>query len=268
MMGNASIELDILLLTVYFICVGYVLYQMALSVDADLEDQVSLIPDGDLLAQSVAEQLTRQGIDPSLGELLQAAPAPLKSVMALKLTVPAPKRPNQENPDPDGSVIVQVLPQGAQPVQPLTGLTVQVLNQTQSVQALVDWDRSSFTLTTNQAQRVIRHTPGMRMDLALAQVVSVVNPNQLLSTGVTGEPCFGRDPATQVLQIAAPLVEVNGLLKQAPGDRVYALNLVVQLAALTGRGLRPIVLLLPFRFRVERLAARASIPYVNWLLRR
>lgn len=215
-MGSASIELDILLLTVYFICVGYVLYQMALSVDADLEDQVVLIPDGDLLAQSVADQLTRQGIDPALGEVVKAAPAPLKPVVALKLTVPAPKRPNQETPDPDGAVIVQVLPQGAQPVKPIPGLTVQVLNQTEAVQALVDWDRSSFTLTTNQAQRVIRHTPGMRLDLALPQVVSVVNPNQLLSTAVAGEPCFGRDPATQVLQIAAPLVDINGLLKQSP----------------------------------------------------
>lgn len=268
-MGSASIELDILLLTVYFICVGYVLYQMALSVDADLEDQVILIPEGELLAQSIADQLARQGIDPALGEVIPAAPGPLKPVMALKLMVPAPKRPNQDSSlEPDGAVVVQVLPQGAQPVQPISGLTVQVLNQTQSVQALVDWDRSSFTLTTNQAQRVIRHTPGMRLDLALPQVVSVVNPNQLLSTAVAGEPSFGRDPATQVLQIAAPLVDINGLMKQPPSGRVYSLNLVVQLVSLTGRGLRPIVLLLPFRFRVERLIARASIPYVNWLLKR
>ena len=63
---------------------------------------------------------------------------------------------------PDGQVILQVLPQGPHPMQPLKGLTVNVINQTQTLQVITDWDRSSFTRMNSQISRVIRHTPGMR----------------------------------------------------------------------------------------------------------
>ncbi|XGB42713.1 MAG: hypothetical protein LVS60_02410 [Nodosilinea sp. LVE1205-7] len=38
-------QVDILLLTVYFICLGYVIYQMALSLEAELEDQIKVLQD-------------------------------------------------------------------------------------------------------------------------------------------------------------------------------------------------------------------------------
>jgi hypothetical protein len=262
-------EIDILLLTIFFICIGYLIYQMALSIEAELEDQVVLIPNPEALVTALREQLARQGVAEDLGEVVMAAPAPLKPAMAMGLTVPKPRTTQADGtPEIEGQVFVQVLPQGPHPLQPLKGLTVQVLNKTQSLQASIDWDRSSFTRMNNQTRRVIRHTPGMRLDLALPQVMSVVNPNQFLSTTVTSEESFGRDSTTQVLQVTAPLVDVGAMLGLPPPARVYSLDLVLQLTPLTGRGVRPIVLLLPFRFRVERLPAKAPIPYVDWILKR
>lgn len=53
---------DILILTIYFICVVYVLYQMALSVEANLEDQVQIVLDTDTLEAEIAPQLAQQGL--------------------------------------------------------------------------------------------------------------------------------------------------------------------------------------------------------------
>ncbi len=264
-------EIDILLLTVYFICVGYVIYQMALSVEAQLEDQVALIPDPETLSRSVADQLTNQGLPPGMGEVVAAATEPLKPAMALKLAAYTPRpinAPAESAPATDGQILVQVLPQGPHPLQPVSALTVQVVNQTTSLQVAVDWDRSSFTRMNNQTRRVIRRTPGMRLDLALPQVASVVIPNQFLSTLVTSEDSFSRDPASQVLQISEPLIDTEKMLGLPVPARAYSLNLVIQLMPISGRGARVIVLLLPFRFRLERLTAKAPIPYVDWILKR
>ena len=54
-------ERDILILTVYFICMGYVVYQMALSIEAELEDQVVLVPDAPNLESTVRAHLVGQG---------------------------------------------------------------------------------------------------------------------------------------------------------------------------------------------------------------
>jgi hypothetical protein len=261
-------ELDILILTVYFICIGYVVYQMALSIEADLEDQVELVPDPDSLESSVRDQLVRQGFGEKSVEVLAAGPYPLKKAMTLHLALPEPRNygPDGGGPRDEGQIMVQVLPQGPHPLKPLSGLIVQVVNQSRNLQVTVDWDRSSITRLGSDIRRVIRHTPGMRLDLALPQVTSVVNPNQFLSTAVTSEDSFGRNPETQVLQVAAPLVDIPKVagLKMAS----YSLDLVVQLMPFSGRGARPIVLLLPFRFSVQLLPAQAAIPLVNWILKR
>ena len=265
-------ERDILILTVYFICMGYVVYQMALSIEADLEDQVELVPDPDSLEISVRDQLVRQGFGEKSVDVLAAGPAPLGRAMTLRLALPEPKSYGPEGGSAGGSqreegqIMVQVLPQGPHPLKPLSGLIVQVINQSRNLQVTVDWDRSSITRLGSDIRRVIRHTPGMRLDLALPQVTSVVNPNQFLSTAVTSEDCFGRNPETQVLQVAAPLVDIPKVagLKMAS----YSIDLVVQLMPFSGRGARPMVLLLPFRFSVQLLPAQAAIPLVNWILKR
>lgn len=262
-------ERDLLILTVYFICMGYVVYQMALSIEEELEDQVVLVPDATTLEETVRSQLVRQGFAEESVAVLAAGPEPLKKAMALRLVVPEPRsygRENTDEPRAEGQIMVQVLPQGPHPLKPLMGLTVQVVNQSRNLQVTVDWDRSSITRLSSEIRRVIRHTPGMRLDLALPQVNSVVNPNQFLSTAVTSEDCFNRNPDTQVLQVATPLVDIP----KVAGSKLatYSLDLVVQLVPFSGRGARPIMLLLPFRFVVQLLPAKAAIPLVNWILKR
>ncbi len=262
-------ERDILILTVYFICMGYVVYQMALSIEEELEDQVTLVPDPASLESTVRAQLVRQGFSEKAVEVLEVGPDPLKKALTLRLAVPEPRNYGPDgNADAgaEGQIMVQVLPQGPHPLKPLSSLTVQVVNQSRAIQVTIDWDRSSITRLTRDLRRVIRHTPGMRLDLALPQVASVVNPNQFLSTAVTSEDCFGRNPDTQVLQVAAPLVDIPKVagLKMAN----YSLDLVVQLVPFSGRGARPVMLLLPFRFAVQLLPAKAAIPLVNWILKR
>jgi hypothetical protein len=261
-------ERDLLILTVYFICMGYVVYQMALSIEAELEDQVVLVPDAASLESTIRAQLVRQGFSEKAVEVLAAGAAPLKPALALRLVVPEPRNYGPEGVEPgaEGQIMVQVLPQGPHPLQPVQGLTVQVVNQTHAIQVIVDWDRSSITRMGSEIRRVIRQTPGMRLDLALPQVTSVVNPNQFLSTAVTSEDCFGRNAETQVLQVVAPVVDIAKVAGLKSPN--YALDLVVQLIPFGGRGARPIVLLLPFRFAVQLLPAKAAIPLVNWILKR
>jgi hypothetical protein len=263
-------ETDLLILTVYFICIGYVVYQMALSLEAELEDQVILIPNGEYLENSVKTQLAQQGLSQLKVEVLNPPPSPLKGGTALRLTVPNPTLPSSAEVDelPEGQIILQVLPQGPHPMQSLKGLTVNVINQTQTLQVTVDWDRSSFSRMGSQISRVIRHTPGMRLDLSLPQVASAVNPNQFLSTAVTSEETYSRDPDTRVLQISAPLVNIPKIVAIPPPLRSYGLDLVVQLSSFSGRGMRTMVMLVPFRFQVDLLPDRAAIPFVNWVLKR
>ncbi|NJL47312.1 MAG: hypothetical protein HC929_07225 [Leptolyngbyaceae cyanobacterium SM2_5_2] len=82
-----------------------------------------------------------------MGEVVAAATEPLKPAMALKLAAYGSRpinTPADAAPTADGQIMVQVLPQGPHPLQPVKGLTVQVVNQTESLQVSVDWDRSSF----------------------------------------------------------------------------------------------------------------------------
>lgn len=265
-------ETDFLILTVYFICMGYVVYKMALSIEEELEDQVVLVPDAAGLESTVRSQLVRQGFAETAAAVLQPGAGALGKAVSLQLTVPEPRslaapkdRPNE--PD-EGQIMVQVLPQGPHPLQPVNGLTVQVVNQSRAVQVIIDWDRSSISRMTNEIRRVIRHTPGMRLDLAVPQVSSVVNPNQYLSTVVVSEDCFGRSADSQVLQQSAPVVDIPKMANLKGPLRNYSLDLVVQLTPFSGRGGRPIMLLLPFRFAIEPLPAKAAIPLVNWILKR
>lgn len=264
-------EIDILILTVYFICMGYVVYKMALSIEEELEDQVVLVPDAASLESTVRSQLVRQGFAETAAAVLQPGAGALGKAVSLQLTVPEPRSLAAADDQPDepdeGQITVQVLPQGPHPLQPVNGLTVQVVNQSRAVQVIVDWDRSSISRMTNEIRRVIRHTPGMRLDLAVPQVSSVVNPNQYLSTVVASEDCFSRSDS-QVLQQTAPVVDIPKMANLKGPLRNYSLDLVVQLTPFSGRGGRPIMLLLPFRFAIQPLPAKAAIPLVNWILKR
>ena len=85
---------------------------------------------------------------------------------------------------------------------------------------------------------------------------------------MTSEATYSRDPESQILQISSPLVNLEQVVTMPPPLRTYGLDLVLQLNAFSGRGMRPVMMLVPFRFQVELLPDRAAIPFVNWVLKR
>ncbi|MBD0337465.1 MAG: hypothetical protein ICV62_18415 [Cyanobacteria bacterium Co-bin13] len=258
-------EIDILLLTIYFIVVSYVVYKMALSVEAQLEDQIVIQLDRQLLQTSVTNQLLQQGYDELPVEILDAGPPPLNRAACLSLRVPIQVQDDVV----EGTIAVQVSPQGTRPIEPpIAGLTVQIVNTVPATQVIVDWDSSSLSLHNNLARRVIRQTPGMRMDLVQAQVHSVVNPRQSFSATVTSEDSFGRSPDTQLLQPTAPLVNLNKVLLLPPPQRTYALELLIGIQPMATPNQPMIRLLLPFRFEVGVLPDQPAIPLFRWILSR
>ncbi|HEY9736535.1 MAG TPA: hypothetical protein V6D06_09640 [Trichocoleus sp.] len=256
---------DLLILTIYFICVAYVIYQMALSIEAKLEDQITIQLDRELLQTSVTNQLRQQGIESVGVEVLEAGPPPLGRAACLSLRVPMAVQDDVV----EGTVAVQVSPQGTRPIEPpIAGLGVQIVNTVPAAQVLVDWDSSSINLYSNLARRVIRQTPGMRMDLVQAQVHSTINPRQAFSATVTSEDTFGRSPDTQLLQPTAPLVDLNRALTLPPPQRSYALELLIGIRPMAIPEQPTIRLLLPFRFEIGVLPGKAAIPVFNWILSR
>ncbi|MBD2257658.1 hypothetical protein [Pseudanabaena sp. FACHB-2040] len=258
-------EIDILLLTIYFIVVSYVVYKMALSVEAQLEDQIVIQLDRELLQSSVANQLQQQGYEDLPVEILDAGPMPLNRAACLSLTIPI----QVQDEVVEGTIAVQVSPQGTRPIEPpIGGLTVQIVNTVPAAQVIVDWDSSSLSLHNNLGRRVIRQTPGMRMDLVQAQVHSVINPRQSFSATVTSEDSFGRSPDTQLLQPTAPLVNLGKVLALPPPLRTYALELLIGIQPMVSLNQPVIRLLLPFRFEIGVLPDQPAIPLFRWILSR
>ena len=107
--------LDIVLLTIYFICISYLVYQMVLAVEADLEVRVAFIPDPDSLGRALADQLTRQGLSADLGQVEPQLPPPLKPQMGMTLTPPLLRPEARSASDSDGLIAVQVFPRGHSP---------------------------------------------------------------------------------------------------------------------------------------------------------
>lgn len=252
---------DLLILTVYFICIFYVLYQMAKAVEDAIDPKVDIQLEAESLKESINQQLEQHQLDS-----VKAAIVPFSGgIKGLSLDFHS-----SDDSDEDrllGSIKLQVAPQGEKPLQPIPGLTVEIINQMQYVQTAIDWDNSSLTLLTNQARRVIRHIPGMLISLGQPQVHTVVNPGQQVTAIITSEESFGRNPDNQVLQPVAPLLDleriVNLPFKGAPG---YSLMLLVSIYSMTGPRQPPIQLLVPFQFRIIELKDQPAFPVFRWLL--
>lgn len=255
---------DLLILTIYLICVAYVIYQMALSVEAKLEDQVEIILDRQILRDAIAAQLQQQGTDGITIDVPDTGPAPLARTPCLVLTVP----PGfvQEG-SVGGTVAVQVSPQGARALRPpIPGLTVQIVNMVPATQVLVDWDSSTLNLYNNQARRVIRQIPGMMMDLIQPQIYSAINPRQSFNATVTTEDVFGRHPETQLLQPVAPLLNLEKVVTMPAPLRTYALELMVGIRFMTSAEQPVMRLIMPFRFEITVLPDKIAIPLFRWIV--
>ncbi|MEO0349215.1 MAG: hypothetical protein AAF282_04100 [Cyanobacteria bacterium P01_A01_bin.15] len=267
---------DVLILTIYFLVVIYVLYQMALSVEKNLEDRLLIKLDTDTLLGQVSSQLQQQ---PYTERITAAIDRPKygrkKLPPQLALRVQSQQSPKKRQP-----IMVEVGPTGTMPMgRALSSLKLTIRNNTQDAQVYVDWDRSSLTTDpARQAQRVVRTGVLMDSSLSRPQVLGVINPGESISTQVTGETCLGVEPKTQTLVPTRPLVNMTTVAMTAlPDDMVddempaitaYGLRLMVGVRRVTEQESYTTYLLLPFGFQAFLLKDEIAFPPLRWLLNR
>lgn len=251
---------DLLILTVYFICLFYVLYQMAQAVEDAIDPKVEILLDDEHLQANVEQQLDQQGLD-DIDVAVPVTAGPKALVLNFVDLAEEVERPL-------GAIRMQVTPQGMQTINPVSGLTVEIANQVPYTQVAIDWDNSSLTLLSDQARRVVRHIPGLMISLGQPQVHTVVNPNQRVSTTVTSEDSFGRNPDTQTLQPVTPLLNLERIIN-IPFATLpsYSLMLLVTIYPMAAPHRQPIQLLVPFKFSIKELEERPAFPVFRWLLR-
>ncbi|MFG6103595.1 hypothetical protein U2F10_15155 [Leptothoe sp. EHU-05/26/07-4] len=271
---------DVLILTVYFLVVIYVLYQMALSVENTLENKLKVdLNRGALLAQ-VNQQLQQlpdtQQITAEIEELeLKGYKLPPQLALTVK---------SQNNAQQKRKVTVNVGPMGRMPLaMSLMDLNVTIRNTTSDAQVFIDWDRSTVSSgTTRRTQRVVRAGIPISGDLSRSQVLSVINPGESFVTRVTGENCLGLDPETRNLRPGRPLIEMIEVadlitdlietpedIQDLPPMMAYSLGLMIGIRQIThDQTNHTAYLLLPFNFQAVLLPDEIAFPPLRWLLNR
>ncbi|MBE9064534.1 hypothetical protein [cf. Phormidesmis sp. LEGE 11477] len=297
---NSTATMDAFLLTVYFLVVTYVLYQMALSIEDRLEDKVIIHLDEEFSAEQTQAQLSFQEGKRSIKVKAVTQERGFKNskVKVPVLCLLIGDAPDVSKIDPaeleglrklgidDGAIAavlqpkieIQVKPTGQQPIKPpLLYLTVTIDNRTANLQTYVNWDASSLEMF-KQGNRIVRSTPNMPRDLSQAQVHSVVNPGQAVTSNVTIEKNYLYDAASAQIQLAKPLVSLEERLERSKLtdpttaskniQPLYSLDLMVGLKTTTAPNSDLINLLIPFSFTLEIKPDQIALPPLRWLLRR
>ncbi|MEO1401112.1 MAG: hypothetical protein AAFV72_07605 [Cyanobacteria bacterium J06635_1] len=229
-MGND----DVLILTIYALVVFYVLYKMALSYEALQTDQIQFLLDTETLEKAAQSQLARQIQAQSLRAKIEERDlAELLKILAQALGRETPKgkqappyfelvvsfpieKGDADQPleqlSPPRTIGIAVFPQRKASLEiPIEYLNVEIDNRTPDYQVYIDWDRSSITYFSKQAQRVIRVLPDGDADFYQPQIYSVVNPGQRARINVTTEATFGRNAETQQIERQEPLINVAAI---------------------------------------------------------
>ncbi|MGF1460937.1 MAG: hypothetical protein ACFBSG_18150 [Leptolyngbyaceae cyanobacterium] len=246
---------EVLILTIYFICVIYVLYQMALSVEDKLEDQVEIFLAGEELAAAINAQLQRQTLYIAEAE----TPAPGSSLLKISFF------DNDE--DPMGAISIQVMPLGKRPLQPpINSLNVSIVNTLPDQQVFLEWDRSAITVYGGFAQRVIRQVPGSATNLLPSQAPTVVNPGFQSNVSITGEGFLTRPDNQFSLEMGSALIDVSKIPNMPPPTRQYSLQMALWIRSMLNPHSPALQLILPFNFRFEVLEDHVALPILSWLL--
>lgn len=271
---------DVLVLTIYFLVVIYVLYQMALSVESSLENKLRIDLNRGILLDQINQQLDQLPDDQQITaevEELEIEGKKLPPQLALTVT-------SQNNPKQKRKVVVKVGPMGKMPMaESLMALNVTVINTTSDAQIFIDWDKSSVTAgISRQTQRVVRSGIPISGDLSRSQVLSVTNPGETFVTKVTGENRLSLNAETRTLAPGRPLINMQevatkiALLMEDTGDDetippvfAYSLGLMIGIRQIThDQTNHTAYLLLPFMFQAVLLPDEIAFPPLRWLLNR
>ena len=289
--------MELLLLTVYFLIVIYVLYQMALSLEDKLEDKIDISLDEGFLKEQTQQQLDCQRdasfISTDVREVnMGMGKKNIKRTFFFLKFKPQTKSISAEYQEAlkamgmseeemlsalETTISVSVIPTGRQTLRPIFYISIEINNDTENMQIYVNWDKSSLALS-KQGNRIIRSTPNMPVDLSQPQMYSVVNPKQSFFTNVTIEKNYVRDPATNQVGMPQPVVDLKDEFEfirmeqeseeGAPEYQLYGLDLMVGVKRITDRDEKLINLLLPFSFTLDILPGQIALPPLRWLMRR
>ncbi|ESA34011.1 hypothetical protein N836_19255 [Leptolyngbya sp. Heron Island J] len=271
---------DVLILTIYFLVVIYVLYQMALSVENALENKLRIDLNRTVLTEQLGQQLQQLPPDQKITaeiEDLEIEGKKLPPQLSLSVT-------SQINPKQTRKVVVKVGPMGKMPMaESLMALNVTIINTTSDAQIFIDWDKSSVTAgLARQTQRVVRSGIPISSDLSRSQVLSVINPGETFSTKVTGENRLSLNAETRTLTPGRALVNMQEVAtkialfmedsaedEEIPPVFAYSLGLMIGIRQIThDQTNHTTYLLLPFAFQAVLLPDEIAFPPLRWLLNR
>ena len=292
---------DALLLSVYFLVVFYVLYQMALTLEKKREESVEIKLDNKFAAEQIQAQLSAQpdarhvkaiareigfgkGKDDKpkakkpavfiLFDTHKKVPATSPDLVPLKL-LGMSEEVAQEVLQP--KVIIQIDPVGKQKQREISHLTVFVKNMTADRQIYIYWDRSSIEML-GQGNRIIRSTPNMPRDFMQNQVFSVVNPSQRVVSIVNTEKNYARVSQTDLTDRVQPLLDLKQLVEMSkvtnPEDEkeniqsLCGLDLMIGFKRTTQPDSQMINLLVPLSLELVIKVDKIAFPPLRWLSRK
>ncbi|MBF2065875.1 MAG: hypothetical protein IGS39_15855 [Calothrix sp. C42_A2020_038] len=102
-------------------------------------------------------------------------------------------------------------------IDELKELLMFVENKSKNLAVYVDWDSSSIVIQYNkQSMRVIRKSPDITRDLAVAQIPGLVAPEKTLTTTITSENTFERNLEKGIYNNTKPIVDIVNNLQKSP----------------------------------------------------
>lgn len=269
---------DVLILTIYFLVVIYVLYQMALTIESNLDDKVKVELRREALEAEVNRQLKQQShLKQSMAKVEQLTYKGIKLPPYLALKVTSPNNPKMQLP-----IRVTVTPMGKMSRNTAhKSMKIEVHNMTDDAQVYIDWDKSSIS-TIGSTQRVVRTGIPIGSDLSRGQIFSVVNPGDLFTASITGENCLSINPESSTLEAKKTLIDMGSVIARLsdPLDQMddseeefnvtaYSLRLMVGIRHITNQQKNyTTYLLLPFSFAAVLLPDEIAFPPLRWLLSR
>ena len=292
--------MDALLLSVYFLVVFYVLYQMALTLEKNREERVEIRLDNEFAAEQAQSQLSAQpdakytkaiATEVGFGKGKDGRPKPKRPVlflifdsnkkvaagdpalMALKLLGMSEEAAQQNL---QQKVIISIRPVGKERLREIPYLIVSVENKTADRQIYIYWDRSSIEML-GQGHRIIRSTPNMPVDLLQSQIFSVVNPGQRVVSNVNIEKNYARDPQTNLMDRVQPLFDLKQRVEMSKTtdpeeekenkEGLCGLDLMIGFKRTTESDGRMLNLLVPLGLEMVIKVDKIAFPPLRWLSR-
>lgn len=292
--------MNALLLSVYFLVVFYVLYQMALALEDRLEDKVEIRLDNEFAAKQTQAQLAAQSEarhiraiarEIGFGKAQGGRPKPKKPVLFLvfdsnkKVPATSPElvplkllgmseEAAQEALQP--KAIIRVEPVGKKRLRDIPYLVVSVQNATPDRQLYVYWDRSSIEMF-GHGNRIIRSTPSLPIDLMQGQIFSVINPGQRVVSNVSVEKNYARDPQSGQIKRVQPLLDLKQRVEMskltdpdAESENIQSLcglDLMIGFKRTTEPDSRMLNLLVPFALELVIKVDQIAFPPLRWFSR-